>query len=425
MNKFYILLLAFVYCAYVAFAGEVNIDLGASYANDVWYDFNNGVVKTEPYNNWDLFIKTSPKNCSIGINSQKGLELWLVPGLDDSNWKEQIDTNGFQNKWTAYYNSDSTWNIGAFNLNKDGYTDNTGDYGWGQYDFTSHYVLGDKIFVLKLNDTTYKKIMIESLISGVFTIKWANLDGSNECSQAVKVADYSTKLFVYISMQDNKIVDREPASDSWALLFGKYTAFINNSGTVVPYGVTGVRTNPIYRSAKLVSAKPEHEKSPALSDNVYLTNIANIGYDWKTFSMDTYQYKVSDSLVYFITKAANTDANPEIHKILFTSFEGSSTGKLTFSLDEYPTGVDFGKSNVELLYPNIVENGDEITIPSDNNFNNIVYSNVSIIDLKGNILFTERNFNNKIVVNDLSAGVYWLEASNGCGQTKLFKFMVK
>lgn len=424
MKYFYILLAVFVSLVYTSFSsGEVTINLSSGYANDVWYDFNGGVVKTEQYNNWDISIKTTSKNCSIGINSQKGMILWLVPNVDDSSWKDKIDTTGMQSSWKTYYNSDSTWNIGAFNLNHDGFADNSGDYGWGAYDMSSHFVMGNKIFIVKLDESTYKKIMIESLASGVFTIKWANLDGSDETSQAVKASDYSSKLFVYLSLADNKIIDREPASDTWALLFGKYTGFVNDGTELVPYGVTGVRTNPLYSSAKVISKNQFDEQTPALNDNNYVSQISNIGYDWKTFDMNSYQYKLSDSLVYFVTKSLNTDAVTDIHKIVFTAFEGSSTGILKFQQDLITSVEETGNRQEFNVYPNIIENGNDLSL----NFNEMKGQiiNVSIVDQNGKIINNNVALNNnKISINNLATGMYFIVASsyyNTCSA----KFIVK
>ena len=39
----------------------VSIDLKAAYVNDVWFDFNNAVIKSEPSNNWTWLFKLLDK----------------------------------------------------------------------------------------------------------------------------------------------------------------------------------------------------------------------------------------------------------------------------------------------------------------------------------------------------------------------------
>ena len=117
------------------------------------------------------------------------------------------------------------------------------DLGWGNYSFITHYVTADSLFVVKLPSGSYKKLWIDRLASGVYYFTYADLDGSNEVSETVTKSDFTNKNFAYYSIDSQTELDREPANDSWDLLFTKYTTMLNYGGAQMPYGVTGVLSN--------------------------------------------------------------------------------------------------------------------------------------------------------------------------------------
>ncbi|HIP31124.1 MAG TPA: hypothetical protein EYG86_00025, partial [Crocinitomicaceae bacterium] len=101
-------------------------------------------------------------------------------------------------------------------------------------------ITGDRIFIIKLADGTYQKLIIEMLQGGVYTFKYADLDGENEVSASLTKSDYDGKNFGYYSIQNNTVLDREPVSPEWDLLFTKYVVDL---GGGFLYGVSGVLAN--------------------------------------------------------------------------------------------------------------------------------------------------------------------------------------
>ena len=57
--------------------------------------------------------------------------------------------------------------------------------------------------------------MARKKVNGTYEFKHADLDGSNLVSTSVPASNYSNKRFVYYSIDQNLIIDREPALSSW------------------------------------------------------------------------------------------------------------------------------------------------------------------------------------------------------------------
>jgi Secretion system C-terminal sorting domain len=216
------------------------------------------------------------------------------------------------------YNTDESWDIGAIGRYAD--PGNGNDLDWGVYDMGTHHINGDSIFIIKLADGTYKKFAVESLISGTFTFKYANLDGSNELQKTIKKTDYADRMFAYVSMQNNQLLNREPAKDKWDLLFTQYT------NMAISYTVTGVLQNENVEIAE-VNGLSNKETYNDYFNHTYSDNISTIGYDWKTFDMQNNVYKIKDSTVYLVL---TQDQGDEYWKMIFTGFDNTN-GKFAFT----------------------------------------------------------------------------------------------
>ena len=153
----------------------------------------NGLIKAEPSNNWEIAFATNAYSPSIIINEAYGVKVYTASN-DITQWSS-LDTSGMlQNQ---LHNSSQDWELGAL-CNMGTFHP---DYGWGTYDFITHNINGSRIFVLALPNGTLKKLKID-VMSGFgqsFTFTYADLDGSNEVTQNVSKSTYSSKNFIYYS----------------------------------------------------------------------------------------------------------------------------------------------------------------------------------------------------------------------------------
>ena len=287
--------------------------MGAGYANDVFYSFATGEVKTEARNNWHIAFTSVLIDASIRINDGLGVKLYLA-STDTSDFAT-IDTTGMM--WDELHNSYTTWAEGAFN---DGATGHP-DYGWGNYNNVNHNVYGSKVYVLMLPNGDYKKIMIVSMVTtGDYTFKIADLDNSNLVVKTVNKMNYMNKNFFYYDAENDIVLDREPSKTDWDIVFTRYY------GEIFPgtyYNLTGILLNADVKAAKAVDVD-----TATVDWNNYprTDSIEVIGSDWKSFNSGTFTYEVADSSAYFIE---SKDGN--LYKLLFKSFSGSSTGTTVFT----------------------------------------------------------------------------------------------
>jgi hypothetical protein len=387
------------------------VSIGPGYANHVWYSLENDEVGSAPKNDWDIAFETSSYGTSIHLNAGGGAELWVY-STDTTEWAT-VDTTGLSTL-TKLYNSDTTWAIGAF----DGIADPNDDFdlGWGKYSLVTHTVTGDKIYIIKLTDGSYHKIWIKSLASGTFTFRHANVDGSGDMTHSVSKADYNTKNFVAYSLVNHAIVDREPASDDWNLVFGSYFANVpDGNGGALPYSVTGVRSN-IGVEVAVAENLADAANYTDYQSEAFQTNITAIGHYWKSINMSTFQWDITDSLAYFVGTQ-----DGDIWKLIFTEFGGSANGNYIFTkeklveadtINQNPTYIFSAEplAATMTVYPN-PSNGQDVTaVYNVLNGNDAAY--LKVFDLAGRQVYAAQvNANNgiqqhRLPTQTLNTGVY-------------------
>jgi predicted lipoprotein with Yx(FWY)xxD motif len=295
-----------------------SIVMSAGYANEVYYSMTNGIVQTSPRATWDIAFRTAKRSSSILINDGAGVVLYTYPKADTTGWAT-VDTTGLSS-WTPMYNDPKDWENGAFSRNASSHP----DYGWGIYNDVTHNLAGDSLFIIKLRDGSFKKLWIIKKLSAqdIYTFRHANLDGTGEHTVTEDLSSLTAIDFSGFSLQTNARVTFEPVKKSWDILFTKYMS-VQPNGT--PYLVTGVLSNDSLKTKKFYPVVLTYSDSgPGNWDSTR----SSIGWDWKVFDMETFQYKVVDSTVYFIQPVQGG-----ITKLYFTSFSGSTAGIVKFNLE--------------------------------------------------------------------------------------------
>lgn len=300
---------------------EVNISMGGNLVFDVFYSLNQGEIAKVKRSDWDIAFSVPLQTAAIRINEGSGVELFSAGGVEDwNNIEIPTGTNVLNKLW----NDKSNWLSGAFNQHSN--PGNVFNYGWGTYDHAVTYnVLGDSIYVIKLTNGSQKKIFIEkrSGHENKYYLTWANLDGSDSTSAVIDM-NVSNKNFVYFSLSDNKVVDYEPDSDLWDLLFTVYKAQIPTSpGSFIDYDVMGVLINQQKTAAIVTGKNPEDACSCDATGFSDKTDI--IGWSWKEFDTQSQEYRVDNQLSYFVKVSEN-----ETYQIYFTHYDGNQSGNISF-----------------------------------------------------------------------------------------------
>jgi hypothetical protein len=406
------LIFAFSFAGYsqpIKFVQSVNtldsIVLGPGYANDIYYSFENGVVASVPRTNWDIGFHTTIWTAAIITNGAAGVNLYTYPYSDTTGWST-VDTAGMSG-WSVLYDAEDNWEDGAFNRAATGHP----DYGWGKYNPINHDVVGDSVYILKTLDGTYKKIWIirKNSTNNTYYIRNANLDGSNDNIAELNINPYRNVNFVYYAFLSGSIVEREPDTASWDILFTKYMA-IQPDGT--PYPVVGVMNNFKVYANKFYPVVPDF--SDWTSTPLDSTK-SPIGWEWKSFDMNSFTWTVADSTAFFVHSR-----NKDIYKLVFTKFEGSSTGKIVFDkMAVSPSGVPGIKSGLAevSVYPNPVR--DQLNIVFGDEIRGTVL--VSVFDITGKQVFSSKQevldntFSLKLPESSIESGLHLLKVVTGSG----------
>ena len=297
-------------------------------AVDVYYNLQTGKKDTVNNRNWHLAFAVrnaqpptkTMQAATVLINEGRGVSLFET-NKTLADWNT-FDTTGW-NTWKPAYNSDSSWDVGAFNKNRD--TAQSFDYGWGMYNMTSRNVSGSKIYLIAVDNaqnpfgtpTNFRKICIQKIVydtQWVFTI--SKLDGTDSNTVTINKKDFAGKLFAYYNMNANIVIDREPIpANQWNLLFTRYKALVTLGPTTIMYPVMGVLQNMNTKAYKLTGSSAFTANYDTMK---FIPKIRTIDWDWKVITTSPGEWPIVDTTVFF-TKNAN-----QINKIKFTRYYAAS-----------------------------------------------------------------------------------------------------
>ena len=381
MRPVFCLIATFMFSCF-SFAQElVEFTLGSGYQYDIYYSLADGITGYPERTNWELSFSTNIYDGNIRINSGKGVVLYWVSD-DISTWD---NITNLPNDALQLRNSETEWEVGAFVSNADGGF----NYGWGNYNPTSQIIEGSTIYIINYEDYS-KKIKINSLINGEYNFTIANLDGSFEENISISTLSYSSKQFVYYSLVNNEVIDREPLE--WDIVFTKYEAEnVTLNGETMPYVVTGGLSN----NNSISQYDGFLDVNPAFEDLTFSTDINTIGYDWKEYSG---QYTIIPDRVYYIL----SQDEQSLFKLVFQSFSGGQSGNMSFFIEE----LDFNPSQITnydndaiSIYPN----------PSTGSFRINYYGDSAILnihDVNGRLLYQKMGSISNTEVHNLKNGLY-------------------
>lgn len=327
-------------------AVEDTVSVGSGYVNQIWYQLQTENETAVTSADWDIAFKAAVLSATVFVNDNNNV--WKYPGAA-SDWAS-LDTAGMNANWEVCINSHLNWDAGAFNHTT---SNDTFDYGWGTYNMGTHGLDGVAIFVIQLQNDSFKKFFIENHASaGVYTFKYANLDGSNEITETLDKADFTGKNFAYYSLVNEQALNPEPESADWDLYFTRYTEMIAMGGSEIPYVVTGVVMNEEVQAVRVDGVDQENYVDYEAHTLAAAKN--TIGYNWKSYNMEDEMYVVEDSTVFFVADRAGS-----IWKLVFTGFDGAEGLFMLSKTLLETTSIAEGQEPIASLttYPNPVSDG--------------------------------------------------------------------
>jgi len=227
--------------------------------------------------------------------------------------------------------------------------------------------------------------MVEDLSNEVWTLKYANLDGSNETNLVIDQNDYPFRNFIYYSFLNEEVLDREPNRGSWDLLFTQYESYVTQDTAQQYYPVSGVLSN---LNTKVAEVHDVDVNTDDYSNADFATNMSEIGYDWKEYVPNQLTYIIDDNLVYFVQTQKG-----DIYKIVFTGFGGSSNGDFEFT-KQLLNSTSIYDAEQQIIgkmdcYPNPTTNTNGLEVIYSIEQANIKQAQLEIHDLAGKFLFSK------------------------------------
>lgn len=267
------------------------IELGSDYNTQIFYNLEiNSVVSQNEKTDWDLGFLTGEDDWNITVNSSKGGGVWRIEDLDFEGVPEV--EYGVWHYDSSDGNLDSTAIDDYRNLNK-------------------YYVI-DLGYSSVGEPLGYIKLKVDSVNETGYFIRTADLEHEQELSAFV---EKDTDLHrVCFSVTDHAVVEIEPISSDWDLLFSQYTNLFYDPFSA--YLVTGVLINSQYIS---VAVDTEKEFNKISYEDVESYDFSSdqdmIGFEWKLFDFDTNSYVVFSDINYIIK-----DGKGQYFKIHFIDF---------------------------------------------------------------------------------------------------------
>jgi hypothetical protein len=384
MIRLLFLLLSFATCNTLfsqSIVANDTAELGAGNSQMVFYKLADGTKTVSSNTDWHLAITVRPTqfpNAPLGgttirINEANGVKAIYVPNAAAADFST-LDTSGWQS-WTRLHDSDTAIDEGALNSNR---SSNIFDFGWGTYNSTTHNVTGDSLYLIQLPTGELKKFLVVDLDKDTaFNLQYSNIDNSDLQNLKISKKAYQGKQFVYLNLLTNVVHDKEPLAVNWDLQFLKYAA-----NDVLPdsvYNVVGVWAN---KSAKVAEARGVDIMLNNYQAYTFSDKLNAIGWNWKSFNNQTFQYEITDSLAYFVQTQGSA-----VYKVIFTAYSGSSTGKISFykELVSGVSGTEESNTVSVALFPNPAANYFSVVV-NDNTENNYI----SISDLSGRVLMNDK-----------------------------------
>lgn len=407
---------------------EDSVEMGASYANDVFYDLATGTKTAVDASNWHLAFQMttfgeSTFTATVRANHIKGkVEVYSLhlSAAASFNSLTAADTVGKTDPSMQMVNVDSTyWGDGAFTQYAD--PSNQFDFGWGIYQGPpDHNLLGDSVYLVKVNGVAYKLWLQEYISMGGnsavgYKFDIGILDGSSPVvSQYITRANYTDRLFAYYDITTNTVLDREPGRGAWNLLFTQYPKPMV-FGPVDLQAYAGVFSNDTLEIAEVQNTDPN-----TINSSNYMASFTNvstglnvIGDDWKYFP-GAFPYVV-DTMKSWIIKTPT-----DYYQLGFTRFDGGTTGKSVFRTRKLggTTTVQNAKASAQVLniFPNPAANDINIVFETNDRAEN---TQLVLTDMTGKTVYQSNVNVNKglnaihVSTANFANGNYILTITNG------------
>ena len=286
------------------------ISILSDYSKQIFYSLdNNLVVKENTKTDWDLGFESSEQGWHVILNTSTFSKL---SSLNNAIFEDTIIENELV--WT--WDNPKGINVGTA----------ISDYP----NNTTIYII-NRGYNINGSQRGLKKLMIDSITSSSYFIRYSNLDNSDYHSAIIK-KDNNTN-FTYLSFENNSVINIEPLKEDWDLLFSQYTHLYEENTETPAYLVTGVYSNYINDIVIAKDTMNPFKDITALNINSYIfsNNQNEIGFEWKAYNFEEQMYTVDSKITYIIKSISN-----RYFKLRFIDFynDNGEKGYPSFEIQE-------------------------------------------------------------------------------------------
>ncbi len=303
----------------------VQIPMGPQYENQYFFDLeSNATAEVISRFNWDLAFESTADGYRVFINGSKFMFAY-------NTGSTQFDST------YAYNFLRRRWDEPNGDLTKTAF----GEWGTitspGEVTSNGNVYLVDRGYNASLDTFGYRKVVINSLTDGNYSISYGYLNSTTATTVTVPKADGYQRVYMVLD-NNGQITSGEP-STTWDLNFTRYTHVFYGPvpgfppTDTLPYQVVGVLSN--YRDGVTVAKIDSADFNAfTLADAANLTFSANqdaLGFDWKNFTLSDENYEVDPNKLYIIKSVEGT-----YFKLRFTEFynNAGTKGYPTFEVEE-------------------------------------------------------------------------------------------
>ena len=272
------------------------IPMGSNYMTQTYYNLeNNQIVSQNNRIDWDIAFESKRDSNYIYLNSSKFVQVWLIReipfdepiNLEQALW--QWDQSCLVNSGTAIDNL-------------------------SQEDV--YYVI-DLGLDENLEGSGFIKFKVINSDSNGYTFRYSSIDNSTDTTLSINKNESYNKI--HFSFINNSIMNVEPESTNWNLLFSSYTHIFPEN---TPYLVTGVLINSQLVSVACDTTSLFDEISINSAQSFSYSNCEDIiGYNWKTFDFESNSYTINQTKTYIVKN------DNQYYKLRFLDFYNESGEK--------------------------------------------------------------------------------------------------
>ncbi len=268
------------------------VNMGQDYRWQIYFDLGtNRVVGQNLKSIWDLGFETSPAGYHVVLNTSKAMFALNTGNADISQVND-----------TAGFSAGKSWDEASGNF------DSTAIGDWRA---TQPVYILDRGYNESGQHQGFRKLQLQSVNAWGYTIRFAQLNGSGDTT--FFIPKDTTYNFTFLSFGNGgELVNVEPPKAEWDLVFTQYLHIFHDP--VTPYLVTGCLLNRYATTAARDSLTAFSAiRYQQVSSYTLSPDVNTIGYDWKTFSGNTF---TTNPGMNFIIR----DQSGFFYKLHFTDF---------------------------------------------------------------------------------------------------------